>query len=45
MGVPRMIRERGLKHDCIRCLDLNIWQPSPLARDGDFQGDTATDLD
>ena len=33
-ALTRNIREHGLRHDCIRCLDLDIWQRSPLARDG-----------
>ena len=39
-GGPRNIRERGLRHDCIRCLDLDIWQRSPLARDGGISKET-----
>ena len=33
-GGPRNIRERGLRHHCIRCFGLDIGQRSPLARDG-----------
>ena len=37
---PRNIRERGLRYDCTRCLDLHTWQRSPSARDGGSSKET-----